>query len=245
MARRLRVNWQLVEQRRVLAGLSRVELAERLGNKGANLDYLWPLRNWNDNCGHIRLELLERLCQILDIESNEIFVQPDDVDGQRRSSRVGVASKADDAVLEAAIATITDHVGIGALAHALTWPPDRLCTALATLNERLADTGMRIDHDPGPPIVIRGLRAREALLKPAQIDALRHLTNFDGELSADDAYILYDIAVIGSRPTENSPTIDRAAAFRLQRQGYIERPLDSEGLIATRDVYDALHPHGR
>jgi DNA-binding Xre family transcriptional regulator len=241
MTRRLSINWKLVEQRRIAAGLTRAELAERLGRNGTTTDYLWPSRAWHDeDHDDIRLEVLERLCEALDLHPDELFTAPTRAAQPRRMPAPPAASASDDAVLEAALTTLTDPVGHGGVADALGWPLDRLGAALAVLDERLADTGIRVDHDSRPLATIRGLRPRAALLSDAQRKSLHRLSDLDGGHDPRDARTLYEIAILGFGPTETSDTIDPAAAIKFQRQGYVRRRHNSERLTASYDLVYSL-----
>ena len=126
------------------------------------------------------------------------------------------------------------------LADALGWPLDRLRAALDMLEERLADTGMRVDHDAGPPAVIRGLRRRDAVLTATQRQALHRLGDRDTGLDPHYARLLYSIAIIGLAPTETSDGSDPAVAIKLQRLGYVRRRHNSEHLAASNELAFSL-----
>ena len=174
--RRLGINWALVEQRRIAAGISRAELADRVGTGTVT----GPVRLWRDAEHHdITLGVLERLCAVLDLHPVELFTPP-----PRREQRPMPAAPAevagDDVVVEAALLTLAVHarrvaaVGRAALAAALGWTLPRLGDALARLGERLDGTGVRVDVDVvaaghGP---VHGLRPRDGVLTAGQRRAL-------------------------------------------------------------------------
>ena len=136
-ARRLVINWALIEQRRIAAGMTHAQLAARAGPGAVT----GPPRLWTDNDHDaVPLGLLERLCQVLDLHPAELF-QPPARAAQRRALRPA-GPPADETVLEAALATVTTpsgHPGTpiapAALANALGWSLERLNTALAALTE--------------------------------------------------------------------------------------------------------------
>jgi DNA-binding Xre family transcriptional regulator len=71
--RRLAINWALVEQRRIAAGLSHTELRDRVGASPVT----GPPRLWQDSDHDtVRLGVLERLCQVLDLNPVELFSSP-------------------------------------------------------------------------------------------------------------------------------------------------------------------------
>lgn len=239
--RRLNLDWGLIEQRRVAAGLTRAELAERLGRAGGNSAYWWPSRAvLTHDYDHLTLVDLDRLCAALDLHPAELFTTPTRKVQRQRTPPSRAAQARDDAVLEAAFTTLADPVGHGALADALGWPLDRLREALDTLEQRLGDTGMRVDHDPGPPAVIRGLRRRDAVLTETQRTALHRLGDRDTGLDPYYARLLYSIAIIGLAPTETSRGTDPAAAIKLQRLGYVRRRHNSEHLAASNELAFSL-----
>lgn len=239
MKRRLSINWPVVEKRRIAAGLSRDELATRLGSRAASVSYLWPSRSWRDaEQGNLRLQILEYLCQILDLGPAELFIPPDD--DLSHATIQPSTSKADDAVLEAALATVVSSIGHTQMAQALGWSLERVERAVEKLEERLAFAGVRLDRDAGAPAVLHGLKPRDALLTDGQRSALRTHAGLDGQLSEDDAATLYEIAVVQSAPTESSSRIDRDAAVRLQQRRYVYRRHGSERLIPRPDVLFGL-----
>ena len=120
----------------------------------------------------VRLGVLERLSQVLDLNPVELFSAPIHLPGPHRIA----PPVADGQVLEAALATLTaaavdraslDRAGpvsMAAVADALEWPLARLDTALAALADALAERGQRIDidtyHQARP---LHGLRPRDDL----------------------------------------------------------------------------------
>ena len=172
--RRLVINWPLVEQRRIAAGLTQAQLTDRIrGGALTGRGRLWTDADHDD----VPLGLLERLCQVLDLHPAELFRPP-----ARAAQRHALAAEqppADATVLEAALATITvpagttgTPIGMAALADALGWSLDRLGTAVAALTGQLTGTGIRIDADPAPAgTPIRGLRARDRYLTSDQRSA--------------------------------------------------------------------------
>ena len=80
-ARRLVINWALIEQRRIAAGITHAQLAARVGPGAVT----GPPRLWTDNDHDaVPLGLLERLCQVLDLHPAELF-QPPARAAQRRA----------------------------------------------------------------------------------------------------------------------------------------------------------------
>jgi len=164
--RRLVINWPLVEQRRIAAGLTQAQLTDRIrGGALTGRGRLWTDADHDD----VPLGLLERLCQVLDLHPAELFCPP--TRAAHRRALVPEQPPADSTVLEAALATLTvpagttgTPIGMAALADALGWSLDRLGTAVAALTEQLTGAGTRIDADPVPAgTPIRGLRAPRPL----------------------------------------------------------------------------------
>lgn len=162
--RRLVINWPLVEQRRIAAGLTQAQLTDRIrGGALIGRGRLWADADHDD----VPLGLLERLCRVFDLHPAELFRPP--TQAAQRRALASEQPPADATVLEAALATLTVPagttgipIGMAALADALGWSLDRLGTAVAALTGQLTGTGIRIDADPAPADTpIRGLRARD------------------------------------------------------------------------------------
>lgn len=101
-ARRLVIDWALVEQRRVAAGMTHTELADRVGAGAVT----GPARLWTDNDHDtVSLGLLERLCQVLDLHPTELFRAP--TRNAQRRRQLAHDEPADVAVIAAALATVT------------------------------------------------------------------------------------------------------------------------------------------
>ena len=144
MSSRLILNWDLIEERRVAAGLTRVELATRLGENGTTIDYLWPSRSWRDeDNGPVRVAVLERLCAILDLRPAQLFAEPTTRGKRRRKSAVkqhldtDVPPAADHAVVEAAVSTLLESVSYTALAQVLTTAQQHALVALTDFDRTL------------------------------------------------------------------------------------------------------------
>ncbi|MDN5918702.1 MAG: helix-turn-helix transcriptional regulator [Pseudonocardia sp.] len=245
-ARRLVIDWALVEQRRVAAGMTHAQLAQRVGVAAVT----GPVRLWCDrDHDTVRLGLLERLCQVLDLHPVELFTAPTRV-RQRRAVRPA-DRPADDQVLEAALATTTgaapspagQHpvpVGRAELADALGWPLQRLAAALAALEDTLAERGVRISNDVvGDGRAVHDLRSRSGLLTPAQREALHRLAYAGERLDVDAVRALYAIAQPDSRYTERHHVIG-PAGVRLQQLGLVHRRHRSRTLELAADVRYAL-----
>jgi DNA-binding Xre family transcriptional regulator len=71
--RRLTINWAVVEQRRIAAGLSQHQLIDRIGSAAPT----GPRRLWHDeDHDGVPLGVLERLCDVLDLHPTELFTSP-------------------------------------------------------------------------------------------------------------------------------------------------------------------------
>ncbi|WP_141278267.1 helix-turn-helix domain-containing protein [Pseudonocardia hydrocarbonoxydans] len=235
-ARRLVIDWALVEQRRVAAGMSHAQLAQRVGVAAVT----GPVRLWGDrDHDTVRLGLLERLCQVLDLHPVELFTAPTRV-RQRRAVRPA-HRPADDQVLEAALATsgaaptvaAGQHpapVGRAELADALGWPLHRLAAAVAALEDTLAARGVRINNDVvGDGRTVHDLQPRSGLLTPTQREALHRLAHADERLDLDALRALYAIAQPDSHYTERHHVIG-PAGIRLQQLGLVHRRHRSRNL---------------
>ncbi|MDQ2708765.1 MAG: helix-turn-helix transcriptional regulator [Actinomycetota bacterium] len=244
--RRLAINWELVEQRRIAAGLSHAELRIRVGQAPVT----GPPRLWQDS-DHDTVELgvLERLCRVLDLQPAELFSAPTRVSQPDPAPPVVTS---DDHILEAALATLTaaavdttslDHCGpvsMGALADALEWPLARLEATLATLTDVLAERGQRIDidtyHQARP---VHGLRPRDDLLTSDQREALHRIPLLHQPLHPGTARVLYTATQPG-QCVEYQAVIGYNPAVLLQRQGLVQRHPGARYLELTDDVRFAL-----
>jgi hypothetical protein len=246
--RRLVINWPLVEQRRIAAGLTQAQLTDRIrGGALTGRGRLWTDADHDD----VPLGLLERLCQVLDLHPAELFRPP-----ARAAQRHALAAEqppADATVLEAALATITvpagttgTPIGMAALADTLGWSLDRLGTAAAALTRQLTGTGTRIDADPAPAgTPIRGLRARDRYLTSDQRTALHRLRRLRPPLGAKAAEILDVIARDPRALTECHRDLDPEAIIALQQRGIIRRHPRSDYLERTDDAAFSLHPDNK
>ena len=243
-ARRLVINWALIEQRRIAAGMTHAQLAARAGPGAVT----GPPRLWTDSDHDaVPLGLLERLCQVLDLHPAELF-QPPARAAQRRAL-CPAGPPADETVLEAALATVTTpsgHPGTpiapAALADALGWSLERLNTALAALTDHLAGTGIRIDTDPAPAgTPLRGLRARDRHLSDGQRAALHRLRHATAPLDAGAARVLYAVAHPRGTLTEGDAP-DPATVVALQQRGIIRRRPRAGYLELTDDARFSLAP---
>lgn len=244
--RRLAINWALVEQRRIAAGLSHAELRVRVGASPVT----GPPRLWQDSAHDtVELGVLERLCQVLDLDPAELFsaaTQP------ALPDPAPTPVTGDDQILEAALATLTaaasdmtslddpGPVSMGALACALEWPLARLEAALASLEDALAERGQRIDidtyHQARP---LHGLRPRDDLLTDSQRQALHRIRLIYQPLHPDTARVLHTATQPG-RCVEYQVVIGYNPAVLLQRQGLLQRHPGAHYLELTDDVRFAL-----
>jgi hypothetical protein len=128
------------------------------------------------------------------------------------------------------------------LAEALGWTLDRLGDAVAALDGQLADTGVRIDHDPAPtsPPPVRGLRARDRNLTDAQRTALHQLHEPEPTLDVETARVLDAIAHAPRTLTERTHEFDPAAIVALQQRGLIRRHPGGGYLELTDDTLCGL-----
>jgi len=243
-ARRLVINWALIEQRRIAAGMTHAQLAARAGPGAVT----GPPRLWTDNDHDaVPLGLLERLCQVLDLHPAELFQPPARAAQRRAPLTAGLPT--DETVLEAALATVTTPSGQpgtpiapAALADALGWSLERLTTTLAALTEHLAGTGIRIDTDPGPAgTPVRGLRARDRHLTDEQRAALHRLRHQTTPLDAEAARVLYAVAHPRGTLTEGDAA-DPATVVALQQRGIIRRRPRAGYLELTDDARFSLTP---
>ena len=245
-ARRLVIDWPLVEQRRIAAGMTQTQLAARVGAGAAT----GPARLWTDNDHDtVPLGTLERLCQVLDLHPTELFRAP--TRASMRCAQPTSPGPDDGAVLAAALATLSNPPGrtgpsvdSARLAEALGWTLDRLGAALSALDAQLADTGVRIDHDPAPtaPAPVRGLRGRDRHLTEAQRTSLHRLHEPDLELDAATASVLEAIAFAPRAVTEGMQSLDPAVVVALQQRGLVRRHPGGGYLELTEDAEFSLRP---
>ncbi|MGQ0575842.1 MAG: helix-turn-helix domain-containing protein [Pseudonocardia sp.] len=230
------INWELVDERRVAAGLSRPELVARLGRHG----FAGPSRLWrDDNHDDVPLRTLERLCEVLDLHPIELFVAPTRNQHRRNMPPTPAAVASDDAVLEAALATVPRRRTRAQLADLLGWTLPRLTTAIATLEHRLDHTGIRVEHDPDSGCIL-GLRPRDGLLTRQQREALHQPGPTDLGLDEPTARALYEVAVIGRSVSETDTYVDEVAIRTLRQLGLVHRRHNSEAFNPNADVVYSL-----
>lgn len=101
---------------------------------------------------------------------------------------------------------------------------ERLTAAMAALEDRLADTGARLDHMSGHDgeDELHGPLPRDAALSPAQRRALHQLRAVNGGLDDDTARGMHQI-VAGHRYSETSRALPPGVAVRLQQMGLVRR----------------------
>jgi DNA-binding Xre family transcriptional regulator len=245
-ARRLRINWELIEQRRIASRLTRPQLAERVGASALT----GPRRLWRDtDHDGIPLGVLERICEVLDLHPVELFTPPPRPARRPAREDPHVAdAPPDHAVIEAALATLvhatptTGQVSRAQLAAALGWSLVRLNTALTGLHTHLAGAGTRVEVDPDQlDGAIHGLQARHGLLTTTQREALHQLRGIAPALAEPAARALYNIAVHGAGYSEHPSHLDPHVAIALQQHGHARRrPGTSPYLEPTAAVRDAL-----
>lgn len=237
--RRLAINWWVGEHRRIAAGLTRNQLADRIGaTPPLGLQRLWH----DSDHDSLPLGLLERLCEALDLHPVELFATSATHDA-RPPAPAEMAS--DDAVVEAALAILASGVdeadgavSRGRLAEALAWPLARLDAALATLDDRLAVAGVRIDADGRGGL--RGLQPRGGLLTIAEREALHQLRALAAPLREDTARGLYAITVLGQLASEDDIALSPGIAIELQQRGLIRRRAGGFYLDPSADVRFSL-----
>ena len=243
--RRLVINWPLIEQRRIAAGLTQAQLTDRIrGGALTGRGRLWTDADHDD----VPLGLLERLCQVLDLHPAELFRPP--TRAAQRRALMPAEPPADATVLEAALATLTVPagttgipIGRAALADALGWSLGRLGTAVAALTGQLTGTGIRIDADPAPAgTPIRGLRARDRYLTSDQRVALHRLRRLRPPLGAKAAEVLDVIARDPRALTECHRDLDPEVVIALQQRGIIRRHPRGDYLELTDDAQFSLAP---
>ena len=123
---------ELIEQRRIAAGLTFWQLAHQLGLNADGVRHLSEAAQLDQ----LPLGTILRLCRLLDIDIDQLLAG-------RRPARPPEPA-ADDVKVEAAIVR---HGGVATredLALALNWPLERLELALRTLVRRLEPTGLRL-----------------------------------------------------------------------------------------------------
>lgn len=225
--------------------MTQPQFADRVGAAAVT----GPPRLWTDpDHDTVPLGILERVCQVLDLHPTELFAPP--ARAAQRRAVTPVHPPADATVVEAALATLTapsgqagSPVSPARLADALGWPLARLATALVAVEDRLADTGIRLDRDPAPTAPpLRGLRARDRYLTDEQRVALHRLRSPDPTLDAQTARIL---AVLVQAPrvlTERDLSLDPAAVVALQQRGLIRRHHRGGYLELAEDAQFSLTP---
>jgi transcriptional regulator with XRE-family HTH domain len=123
---------ELIEQRRIAAGLTFWQLAHQLG---LNADVVRNLCE-GAQLDQLPLGTVLRLCRLLDIDIDQLLAG-------RRPARPPEPA-ADDVKVEAAIVRHGGGATREDLALALKWPLERLELALRTLDRRLEATGLRL-----------------------------------------------------------------------------------------------------
>jgi hypothetical protein len=253
--RRLAINWALVEQRRIAAGLSHSEFVARVGPCSPT----GPGRLWYDSThDEVPLRVLERICEVLDLHPAELFSPLScqvadrlaahatavdngadsgtdnraDLTDPAAAPPVAPHAREDVAVVEAAVAGLSAPVTTGQLADALGWPLQRTLRALATA---LDDTGIRLDVEH---YLVRGLAARDGLLTSAQREDL-HRAGATGQTMPSSVARALDQVVVYERAPEAFSDDDIRA---LHQHGLARHraPGLTSTLTATEDVRFSL-----
>jgi transcriptional regulator with XRE-family HTH domain len=220
------VNGLLITERRVAAGLTIRQLAERLGVDARRLELLE--RALGDQ---VSVYLLERVCTALDLDPAEVLEPP--------AAAPPVTVAADDRKVEAALA---EHGGVltrDDLAAALGWPLARLERALLALARRLRPTGLRLrqvtwnSYTLSPNLGVLGGEERRQL---------HRLRAGRTGLAESVAFIL--LGVVNGYRSQNwlfrLPPEDRQGVELLVRQGLIERETRDAYWEPSADVIDSL-----
>lgn len=125
----------LITERRTALGLTRPALARQIARSAPVIAAL----EQGTNHDRLTLRLLRDLASALALQPADLLVTPE------HSGPI----TADDARVEAALATAEKGVSAANLAHALGWPLDRVHAALETLRDRLAPTGVQLHQHAG------------------------------------------------------------------------------------------------
>jgi hypothetical protein len=212
--RRLVINWELVEQRRITAGLTHTQLAERVGAAAVT----GPVRLWQDG-GHdaVPLGLSERLCQVPDLHPVELFRAPHRA-AHRRTVTVP-EQVADEQVLEAA--GHPPGTGRGRTAGD-SGQPDRAGRRAGVAAAPVGRGHRRPRRHTGRP------RCR-----------LDRLVDAEEALDVDTVRVLY-AAAAPELLHRTPPAISAAGALRLQQLGLVRRRDRAHDLELTDDARYAL-----
>jgi transcriptional regulator with XRE-family HTH domain len=228
MAAGLAVNPQLITERRIAAGLTIRQLAERLGIDAWTLEQLE--RGIGRGGERVSVAELTRICAALDLDPAQVIGMP--VTGS------AAPAAADDRKVEAALIEHGAVVTRDDLAAALGWPLARLERALLALERRLKPTGLRLrragwnSYTLGPNLdVLTGEERRR----------LNRIHAGRAGLTDSVAFIL--LAVVTGYRTEDwllrLPPDDRRGIELLARQELIERDKRDRWVPST-DVIDSL-----
>lgn len=238
--RRLNVNWAFIERRRIAVGLTRAQLADRVGVTGQP----WPLRLWPDgDDDDLPLSVLEHLCELLDLGPAELFTPPAREAHEASAQPPPIGT--DDAIVEAALASLVNltppPITRARLATALGWTLDRLENALARLEIRLEASGVRFDRDAvNPAEPLNGLQPRAALLDEMQRYRVHQLRVADDGLAEPVLRALYQIVIVGYDYSEATLDLAAETAIELQRQGLVQRRHASRSFDPSDDVRYSL-----
>jgi transcriptional regulator with XRE-family HTH domain len=181
------VNGELVRARRLAAGLTPQELADRIG---LTSELLWAIeRGASDDLQHVPLLAILGLAEALDFRPGELL-DPPAREASNTSTSESTMAQPDEVKLEAALLQYGAAITRDDLASAFGWTLHRVEVALQGLAHRLQVTGSRLRRASWNSYIIEP--ARHALAANEQA-ALQRVSSERIPLSPAAAAVLYTI----------------------------------------------------
>jgi transcriptional regulator with XRE-family HTH domain len=233
---------ELLRDRRIAANLSLRAVADQTGIPAQTLRALEAGRQAADR--QLTLASLERLTQLLDIDTGELFIRPARAAtsggaARRQATDAGQYEDRDVVKLQAALLAHGGVLTRDDLAEALGWDLQRLEHGLGTLRDRLQPTGLRLRRTGWNSYA---LTPAPAALSSHERQRLHGAAGARQSLAPEAAAVLYEVT-LGFRPASWHHALLAAepAALRQLRQRSLVRLVGRNQLEPTEAVLYSLN----
>jgi transcriptional regulator with XRE-family HTH domain len=232
---------ELLHDRRIAANLTIRAVADQTSIPGQTLRALEAGRQAADR--QLTLASLERLAQLLDIDTGELFTRPARAATSRsaagrRATDAGQEGERDVVKLQAALLAHGGVLTRDDLADALDWDLQRLEHGLGALRDRLQPTGLRLRRAGWNSYA---LTPAPAALSSRERQRLHRAAGARQPLAPEAAAVLYEV-IFGFRPPSWHHALLGAepAALRQLRQRSLVRLIGRNRLEPTEAVLYSL-----